>query len=520
MRHMLLRVLAVGGAAFLLFLPLDLYVRASLYPDTPALVVALWRVGGAAVIYATWLAVRARTWTPNGILLAGAIAMTFSLLALAMLSLELGGLASSYLFSPAFYAVGLSTFLPTHWRSALSMAAPAILLFLGAILAGVALSPTLRPQFDDPRAVAEFIQNTLRIVGVVAFAGVSGHILWRARTRLRDQSRLGRYLLKRPLGKGGMNEVWLAWDTTLKRDVALKLLHDSHPDDTRRARFEREARATSSLSSPHTVKVFDFGASARGTLWMAMEHLRGMDLDKMIATLGPIDPRRAVHFARQAATALAEAHQHGLVHRDVKPANLMALSDDDQADFLKVLDFGIARHIDSQEATLTLVGMVVGTPAFMSPEMLAGATPDPRGDVWSFGATLYAMLTGTLPFEPAAYSRHATARRRLVPPSERLGRPLPAGLDALVMRCMDLDASRRPEHGAALLDALLALPVAPWTLDDARAWWAEHTPTLMEEAHAARPPDDPESTGAPTVPGHPGSDSPATSSSSPQGAIA
>lgn len=517
---MLLRVLSVGGAAFFLFLPLDLYVRASLYPQAPAMAVALWRVVGTAIIYATWVVVRARPLTERGLLLAGACAMTLSLLALAMLSLELGGLASSYLFAPAFYAVGMSTFLPTHWRSALLMAAPAILVFLGAILAGVALSPTLRPQFEDPRAIAEFIQNTLRIIGVVAFAGVSGHILWRARVSLRDANRLGRYLLKHMIGKGGMNEVWLAWDTTLKRDVALKLLHQSHPNDTRKARFEREARATSGLHSPNTVKVFDFGTGARGTLWMAMEYLRGMDLDKMIATYGPLDPRRAVHFARQAAAALAEAHQRGLVHRDIKPANLMALSDEDRADFLKVLDFGIARQVDALEASLTMVGMVVGTPAFMSPEMMAGATPDPRGDIWSFGATLYAMLTGTLPFDPAAYSRHGTARRRLVPPSERLGRPLPERLDGLVMRCMDLDAERRPEHGAALVEALQALPVAPWTLDDARAWWAEHTPTLMEQA---RIDDGTEQTGAafaPTAPEPPGGEpsSPSSTPSPPKGA--
>ena len=497
---MLLRVLAIGGAAYLLFLPLDLYVRSSLYPETSALVVAGWRVAGTAVIYATWLVVRARHWSPMGLLGAGATAMGLSLFAIAMLALELGGLFSSYLFSPAFYAVGMSTFLPSHWRSALLMAAPTIVLFLGTILVGVAASPAMRPQFDDPRAVAEFIQNTIRIVGIVAFAGISGHILWRTRMGLRDAHRLGRYLLKHPIGKGGMNEVWLAWDTILKREVALKLLHETHPNDSRRARFEREARATSGLHSPHTVKVFDFGVSARGTLWMAMEYLRGLDLDVMVATHGPLDPRRAVHFARQAAASLAEAHQSGLVHRDIKPANVFALASDEQVDFCKVLDFGIARQIDSREAALTLVGMVVGTPAFMSPEMLAGAQPDPRGDVWSFGATLYTLLTGTLPFDYTSYSRHGTARRRLVSPSERLGKPLPPELDRLVMRCMDLDPGQRPENGAALLEALQAVPIGAWTLEDARAWWSEHTPTLMERQ---RPPEPRGTLDAPTDHGLP-----------------
>ncbi len=477
-RQALLRVMGVGGIAFVFFLPLDLYGRATHYPDVSVWWCVTWRLAGALTFTGAWALVRSRTrWSAPGLLVVGAVVMSVSLMCLGILSVQLGGLQSSYLFSPAFYAVGMSTFVPTTWRTSLLVAAPAISLFLGSIVVGVTMTTKYAAQLSDPTIVVTFVQDALRIVGIVGFAVVSGHVLWRARTQLRDAHRLGRYLLKRQIGEGGMNEVWLAWDSHLKREVALKLLQSRHPDDSRRQRFEREAQTTSRLSSPHTVRVFDYGDSGRGTFWIAMEYLRGLDLDKMVVTHGPIEPRRVLYFAQQAAQSLAEAHQSGLVHRDIKPANMFASSSSEEPDFLKVLDFGIVRDLGLEEQKLTLIGMVVGTPAFMAPEAQAGLKADPPADVWSFGATLYTLLTGTLPFEPVAYGGRGTARARLNPPSERLGKPLPAELDALVMRCMELDPTRRPQDGSAVLEALQGIPLRPWTADDARAWWADRAQT-------------------------------------------
>ncbi len=203
-----------------------------------------------------------------------------------------------------------------------------------------------------------------------------------------------------------------------------------------------------------------------------MEYLRGKDLDALVATWGPLDPRRVVHFARQAAASLAEAHANGIVHRDIKPANLLALSSDGQSDYLKVLDFGIARQLDSDEASLTLVGMVVGTPAFMAPEVLGGHPADPRSDVWSFGATLYTLLTGALPYDPGSQSYVGLARGPIAAPSERLGAALPAALDTFVMRCMAADPAQRPAAGDALVAELARIDVGAWTEAEAHAWWA------------------------------------------------
>jgi len=484
-RRSLVRALAIGTPAFLAFLPLDLWVRAALHPETSLAYIVAARVGGALSLVIAWLLLRRPGWSERQLLGLTSTVLSLGLIGLALTAVGLGGLDSGFLFAPAFYAVAVGTFLPSHWRRSVLVILPPTATFFVTFLLGVSTSPTLARELADPTLVVVFFQNTILVLGIIAFAVMSGHVLWRARNHVADARRLGRYLLRAPLGEGGMSEVWRAWDGTLKRDVALKLLHTRHPDDARRARFEREARATSKLTSPHTVRIYDFGASDDGTAWIAMEYLRGRDLDAVVATSGALDPRRVLHFARQAAASLAEAHAQGLVHRDIKPANLLALGPGGPADLLKVLDFGIARRLDSEDAALTMVGMVVGTPVFMAPEVLAGQQADPRADVWSFGATLYTLLTGSLPREPAEV---VTGRRTIQPPSERRGAALPAALEALVMRCMAASAADRPADGAALVAELAAIDLPAWTEADAEAWWAERAAaiTTPSEDPAAR----------------------------------
>jgi serine/threonine-protein kinase len=384
-----------------------------------------------------------------------------SVVGLAALALMFGGLTSFYVLMLAFYGVAIGTFLPAHWTRMTVMLLPGLVAYYATLLAGVALSPELAWQLADDRSLAVFAATTILVIGLAIYAIAGGHAHWRAKSRLQDARRLGRYRLRSLIGQGGMNEVWLAWDSMLKREVALKLLRSHHADETRRARFLREAQATSRLRSPNTVRLFDYGANEDGTAWIVMEHLRGQDVAALVDAHGPLEPPRALHFARQAAASLAEAHAAGIVHRDVKPANLFVLSEPDHVDELKLLDFGLARRYDADEATHTLVGIVVGTPAFMAPEQLAGAAADPRFDVFAFGATLYAMLSGKLPF--ATSDEHFSARppTPTVPPSAHLAHPLPASLEAFVMRCMAGDPDDRPADGAGLLDELEALDLAP-----------------------------------------------------------
>ncbi|HRE89840.1 MAG TPA: serine/threonine-protein kinase [Myxococcota bacterium] len=336
------RAIRIGAPAFFLFLGLDLYLRETLHPEADLGRVIAWRTAGALTLASSLLILR-RELDMRRIVWFTAAVLSLTLVTLGGLAVELGGLESSYVFTIAYFAVAIGTFLPADWRGMSALIGLPTFTFLATILIGVLTGPR-RQQLDDPHALHTFAAHTILMLGLVAFAVFSGQVHWRARRALDDARRLGRYRLKRMIGEGGMNEVWLARDETLDRDIALKILRpdgrsEDLTDTTRVRRFEREALATSALTSPHTVRVFDHGLTEDGVSWIAMEYLRGMDLERLVERLGPLDPRRAIHFVRQAALSLAEAHELGLVHRDIKPANLFALSGAGEEDFLKVVDF-------------------------------------------------------------------------------------------------------------------------------------------------------------------------------------
>jgi serine/threonine protein kinase len=209
---------------------------------------------------------------------------------------------------------------------------------------------------------------------------------------------LGGYQLKRRLGAGGMGEVWEAQHPALKVSVAVKLLRIQ--SRVARGRFEREARVTAQLRSPHTVSLFDYGLTADGAAYYAMELLDGVDLESLVARHGPVEPARAIHFLRQACDSLAEAHELGLVHRDVKPANMIVQRTGRARDAVKVLDFGLVYRgkAGATGERFTRPGTVVGTPSYLAPEASAGGNATPAADVYSLGCLLYFLLTGAPPF--------------------------------------------------------------------------------------------------------------------------
>ena len=488
-RQQLRRSAILAALAFIGLIAIDYVIVLTLYPEVDILWCAGWRAVGALVTFAGRPIFARRGRSGRTQTLIASILLALSVVPLAILTIGFGGLESSYVFHLAFYAVGVGSYLPAHWHRLTALLAPAVASFVITLL--VALELTHHPDLRDPRAIAAFTVNMMLVGGIVVFAIITGDARWRAQQQLEQARHFGRYRLKSPLGQGGMNEVWLAWDGQLQRDVALKLLRGARPDDPRFERFEREARATSALTSAHTVRVFDYGATDDGVAWIAMEHLRGMDLDQLVASHGALDPRRAVHFAKQAATSLAEAHQAGLVHRDIKPANLFSLSTHGEEDRLKVLDFGVARQLGANERSLTLIGTVVGTPAFMAPEQIMGQPPDPRIDVYALGASLYCMLTGRLPLEAATPHElfQAHAQQAIVRPSTHLPRGLPEGLDNLVMDCLAVDPAARPKDGAALLSRLDALHLEPWTQAEATSWWEAarvHAAQVLAGDHTPR----------------------------------
>jgi serine/threonine-protein kinase len=224
-------------------------------------------------------------------------------------------------------------------------------------------------------------------------------------------------------------------------------------------RFEREVRATTELTHPNTVRVFDYGITEDGLLYYAMELLVGKDLGALIAETGPLAPERAVYLLHQATRALAEAHARGIVHRDVKPENLFVGAAGAEGDFVKVLDFGVARRDEAaSDMKLTAHDAVVGTPRYMAPEVILGAHATFRSDVYALGAVLYFALTGRPPFDgPTNVALVAEIASTTEAPRLAAGRGSPE-LAALVARALAKDPLARFEHAAALSEAIAGLP--------------------------------------------------------------
>jgi serine/threonine-protein kinase len=214
----------------------------------------------------------------------------------------------------------------------------------------------------------------------------------------------GKYRVVRLLGEGGMGAVYEGEQQlgTTKRKVAVKTLHpEMSRDEKIKARFQREVGTVAELEHPNTIQVYDFGTTPEGILYIVMEFLSGKSLGDLLVKEGAMPPDRVAHVMRQMCGSLAEAHGRGIVHRDLKPDNVILVDRAGEKDFVKVLDFGIAKRSneeDKQEQKLTQQGMVLGTPPYMSPEQFTGRPIDARSDIYSLGVMAYEMLTGRLPF--------------------------------------------------------------------------------------------------------------------------
>ena len=305
--------------------------------------------------------------------------------------------------------------------------------------------------------------------------------------QIREARALGSYELIQRLGEGGMGEVWLARHRLLARSAAIKLIRpdvfsDGRPDRLATAlrRFEREARATAALTSPHTVRVFDFGVTDEGRFYYVMELLNGCDLESLVKTFGPLPAARALFLVRQVCRSLSEAHRMGLVHRDIKPTNVYVCRMGVQYDFVKVLDFGLVRHEYRADAsTLSAEHIAMGTPAYMAPETILGREPDRRVDIYAVGCLLFFLLTG----QPVFPSRNCMEllMQHLhdvpVPPSESAEQTVPKPVDDLVRACLEKDPACRPTSVDEVFQrATIDMSGEGWNEESARVWWETHLP--------------------------------------------
>ena len=324
----------------------------------------------------------------------------------------------------------------------------------------------------------------------------------------REVEQLGSYQLVEKLGEGGMGEVWRAEHRFLARPAAVKFVRRSEMmDPTAIERFEREALATAQLTSPHTVRIFDFGVDDNGSFFYVMELLDGLDLQTFGSDHDPMPVPRAIHIGIQVAKSLAEAHDHGLIHRDIKPANIYLCRIGGEHDVVKVLDFGLVMQTSNrksdqagQKQRLTEDGFVTGTPGYLAPEAARGRNDlDHRIDIYSLGCVLFQLVTG----KPIIPEENRTGMEILMDhireqprkPSEHAPMRIEADFEQLILDCVAKTPEDRPADMRTVLRRLRSCTQATWTEDDAALWWdatgpatpAKPMPTITETSKVVKP---------------------------------
>ncbi len=270
----------------------------------------------------------------------------------------------------------------------------------------------------------------------------------------------------------------------LRRRTAVKLLKPEQMTPVAIARFEREVQLASQLTHPNTIEIYDFGRTTDGVFYYAMEYLPGASLAQLVQLEGAVAPGRAVYILKQICGSLAEAHGIGLAHRDIKPHNIMLCERGGQADFVKVLDFGLVKSTANDANTgVSVATSLAGTPLYMAPERLRDPmVTDTRSDLYSLGAVAYQLLTGRSIFHCASDLDVLFHVMNITPESPlQLNPAVPSILSELVMSCLSKDVQKRPQSATDILQVLDTLTnIIPWTQTDARQWWHEHGAAIVD----------------------------------------
>ena len=484
-RRTVARAMRLGLYIWPTFTALDVYMCFVAYPSAPFALFLGYRVVVSLAFYGVYRAASRNTTVPAGRLYwLQNMCYGLAALTIAIMAVHLGGIRSPYMHGISIVALVRATLVPSHWRRALKTYARIALAFPLVMGVGAIVSPAARSEWLSSASLIVFASNYVFVVASSFIGLVTGHIVWSAHEQLFRARRLGRYRLEAPIGKGGMGEVWLAWDQRLNREVALKILRvGTAPSPEMVRRFELEAQSAGQLRGPHVVKIFDFGASDDGLYYIAMEYLAGMNLATVVERFGPLPPARAIHLVMQACAALEEAHAAKIIHRDLKPHNLYLTRGEVEPDFIKLLDFGIARlRVEGLgNEHLTRTGTMVGTPAYLAPEVWRGDVADERSDIYALGVTLHYLLTGQTPFEgmslvqiQAAHLTGKPLKLRLTGEGADRER-----LETLLLRCLARLPEDRIQSARELREALEALyDPAAWTRADAERFWSMAGPVM------------------------------------------
>ena len=346
---------------------------------------------------------------------------------------------------------------------------------------GVASEIDAAQAFQPMRALERVFAALLALLalagaGVVTGAAVAERARLRATSSEREARRIGEYLIEQQIGGGAMGDVFLARHALLRRPTAVKVLRADRMSAEDISRFEREVQVTATLSHPNTIAIYDYGRTDDGSFYYAMEYLAGIDLDSLVSDFGALPDARVIHLLRQACGALGEGHEAGVVHRDVKLANLYLCARGGIPDVLKVLDFGLVKTEDA--ARVTRASVIVGTPENMAPELFeSAANAAPLTDIYALGCVGYALVTGHRPFEGSSLAELCNAHlgKPVASPSQRANRPVDPTLERVILACLAKRPAERPQSTRAIVALLERSPLArAWTRDDADAFWAAH----------------------------------------------
>lgn len=393
-----------------------------------------------------------------------------------------------------------AAFLPWRgtWQTGLALLAPLALLVIEWLLYHEV--PEIRA-FWLGRGGEEAARNHAiwAATGAAILGGASvlvSQTLYSLRKTAHRAKRLGNYLIHKELGGGGMGQVYLAQHALMCRPTALKLMSAvEHDQQIALTRFEREIKLSATLTHPNTITIYDVGWTEDRSLYYAMEYLEGLDLQVFVERFGPLPPARVIYILSQVCGSLSEAHARGIVHRDIKPSNIFLTRRGDLYDFVKVLDFGLAKQIQAEgTVTITKSGVLFGTPRYLAPEMVYGKERiDGRTDLYCLGAVAYWMLTGQPPFSAASSMEvvidHVKTTPR--PPSELSELPIAPELDDIVMKCLEKKPAQRYQSARELERALAELPLSePWDRERAREWWQLHGVIAEDTDHECFFPDE------------------------------
>jgi eukaryotic-like serine/threonine-protein kinase len=361
--------------------------------------------------------------------------------------------------------------IPNDWRRSLRVLTGMAVVPL-AVYAATYLSFAESRRPEAP--LFELFAMARVMAAAVAIAVFGAHKFATLRQQASEARHLGNYRIKRRLSAGGMGEVYLAEHRLLNRPYAIKLIRpEIAVNPTSRRRFEREIQAMARLTHWNTIEIIDYGHAPDGAFYYVMEYLEGLNLGELVERHGPLNPGRVVYLLRQVCAALAEAHGVGLIHRDIKPGNIMLTQQSGLVDVLKILDFGLVQHLGPSDGDerLTQPGLVMGTPGYMSPEQAKGAA-DVRTDIYGVGAVGYFLLSGQAPFGGRGMEQFLTSLAQEPTPLRELRPEVPADLEAVIHRCLRRDPDERfadiPQVDQALAACVCA---ASWSSTEAAAWW-------------------------------------------------